>query len=179
MTVRDAGGAVLFQSGALGPDGRIEGNDNDADPRAYEPHYEAITEAGEVQIYESIIVDRADAVTTGLLHGVRYVKDNRLLPTGFDKAAAGPDIAVHGRAGADTDFAAGGDRVRYSVDLAGERGPLTVEVALWYQSIGYRWAENLRPYDAPETRRFVGYYEAMASASGIAMARAAVSVSAP
>ena len=179
LTVRDAGGAVLFQSGALGPDGQIEGNDNDADPRAYEPHYEAITEAGEVQIYESILVDSTDAVTTGLLHGVRYVKDNRLLPTGFDKAAAGPDIAVHGRAGADADFAAGGDRVRYSVDLAGERGPLTVEVALWYQSIGYRWAENLRPYDAPETRRFVGYYEAMASASGIAMARAAVSVSAP
>ena len=85
LTVRDAGGAVLFQSGALGPDGQIEGNDNDADPRAYEPHYEAITEAGEVQIYESILVDSTDAVTTGLLHGVRYVKDNRLLPTGFDK----------------------------------------------------------------------------------------------
>ena len=97
-------------------------------------------------------------------------------PPGFDKAAAGPDIAVHGRAGADADFAAGGDRVRYSVDLAGERGPLTVEAALWYQSIGYRWAENLRPYDAPETRRFVGYYEAMASASGIVMARDSVSL---
>ena len=179
VTVRDAEGMALFRSGALAADGRIEGNDNDADPRAYEPHHEAITAAGEVQIYESILVDRTDAVTTGLLQGVRYVKDNRLLPTGFDKATAGPDIAVHGRARADADFAAGGDRVRYSVELAGARGPLTVEAALWYQSIGYRWAENLRPYDAPEPRRFVGYYEAMASASGVVMAQDAVSLDVP
>ena len=176
VTVRDAEGMALFRSGALAADGRIEGNDNDADPRAYEPHHEAITAAGEVQIYESILVDRTDTVTTGLLQGVRYVKDNRLLPTGFDKTTAGPDIAVHGSARADADFAAGGDRVRYSVELAGARGPLTVEVALWYQSIGYRWAENLRPYDAPEPQRFVGYYEAMASASGVVMAQDAVSL---
>ena len=187
VTVRDAEGMALFRSGALAADGRIEGNDNDADPRAYEPHHEAITAAGEVQIYESILVDRTDSTVTtaradadfGLLQGVRYVKDNRLLPTGFDKATAGPDIAVHGSARADADFAAGGDRVRYSVELAGARGPLTVEAALWYQSIGYRWAENLRPYDAPEPQRFVGYYEAMASASGVVMAQDAVSLDVP
>jgi len=48
----------------------------------------------EVQIYESIIADANSRVTTGLLTGVRYVKDNRLLPRGFDKATADPPRQV-------------------------------------------------------------------------------------
>jgi len=169
--VRDAGGRVVFDSGALSPTGRIHGNDNDADPVRYEPHYDEIRSAEEVQIYESILVDAADAVTTGLLSGLRYVKDNRLLPRGFDKNTAGSDVAVHGTAATDPDFVGGGDRIRYVVDVTGARGPFVVEAVLWYQSIGYRWAENLRGYDAVETERFVRYYEAMAPASGTALAR--------
>lgn len=38
-------------------------------------------------------------------------------------------------------------------------GPLTVTAELLYQSIGYRWADNLRRHDAPEPARFLGYYE--------------------
>jgi hypothetical protein len=34
-----------------------------------------------------------------------------------------------------------------------------VTAELLYQSIGYRWAENLRSYDAPEATRFLEYYE--------------------
>ena len=179
LTVRDASGAVLFRSGALNTDGQIQGNDNDTDPLAYEPHYEEITKANQVQIYESVIVDRTGTVTTGLLHGVRYVKDNRLLPAGFDKSTAEPDIAVHGRANTDVNFVEGGDRVRYSVDLSGARGTFTLEAILWYQSIGYRWAENLRPYDAAEPRRFVSYYTSMASVSGIVLAQDSVSLDVP
>ena len=40
---------------------------------------------------------------------VRYVKDNRLLPEGFDKSTAERAIAVHGGAATDSDFAAGSD----------------------------------------------------------------------
>ena len=40
-------------------------------------------------------------MTTGLLKGLRFVKDNRLLPRGFDKASADADIAVRGDAAAD------------------------------------------------------------------------------
>ena len=39
-----------------------------------------------------------------------------------------------------------------------------------YQPIGYRWAENLRAYDAPETQRFVRYYQSMAAASALVIA---------
>jgi hypothetical protein len=46
-----------------------------------------------------------------------------------------------------------------------------VEAALWYQPIGYRWAENLKAYDSLETNRFVSYYEAMAATSAIIIGR--------
>ena len=36
---------------------------------------------------------------------------------------------------------------------------MTVSAELLFQTIGYRWAENLRDYDAFETNRFVEYYE--------------------
>ena len=53
-----------------------------------------------------------------------YVKDNRLLPRGFDKATAAPDIAVHGGAARDADFTGGGDRVRYVVPRRRRSGPV-------------------------------------------------------
>jgi hypothetical protein len=92
-----------------------------------------------------------------------YVKDSRLLPRGFDKRTTPADVAVHGGALDDPDFSAGGDRVRYSIDVAGARGPLLVEVQLWYQPIAYRWVENLRTYEAIEPQRFVDYFDEMSS----------------
>jgi hypothetical protein len=52
FTVHDHGGRVVFESGALRPDGSIVGNDNDADPRRFEPHYAAINSTEQVEIYE-------------------------------------------------------------------------------------------------------------------------------
>jgi hypothetical protein len=172
LAVTDAGGRVIFESGAFQPDGRVTGNDNDIDPARFEPHYAHIDRADQVQIYESMMADSRGALTTGLLSGVRYVKDNRLLPRGLNKAAATPDVAVHGDALKDADFAAGTDRVRYAVSTAGAAGPFTVTVKLWFQPIGFRWAENLRPYNAPEPKRFLRYYESMASVSAIVVAEA-------
>ena len=172
VTVYDRDGNQVFESGALRPDGSIAGNANDDDPAHYELHHDVIDSADQVQIYESIMVSPDGAVTTGLLTGVRYVKDNRLLPHGFDKARAHEDIAVYGGAAHDADFQAGVDRVRYRVDLAGAQGPFRVEAKLWYQPISFRWANNLRPYEAFETQRFVRYYDSMADVSAIVLAEA-------
>jgi hypothetical protein len=57
------------------------------------------------------------------------------------------------------------------VDLPPQTGPVQVEVELRYQPISYRWAQNLKGYDAPETRRFVSYYESMAAQSSTVLAR--------
>jgi hypothetical protein len=172
LTVRDGAGRPVFESGAIDRDGSIRGNDNDADPLRFEPHYTEISRGDEVAIYETVMLDAGGVVTTGLLRGVRYVKDNRLLPRGFDKVTAGPDIAVLGAARQDADFVGGGDRIRYAIDLAGAAGPFEVGVELYFQPISYRWASNLRAYDAPETKRFVTYYDSMSSASAAVLARA-------
>jgi len=75
------------------------------------------------------------------LNGVHYLKDNRVLPRGFDKRTAEPDVAVHGDAADDPGFTGGAARVRYAVPVPGE-GPFTVEAELLYQPIGFRWTQN-------------------------------------
>ena len=115
-----------------------------------------------MQIYESVMGDSAAKPTTGLLTALTYMKDSRLLPHGFDKRTAAPEIAVHGEAEADPNFTAGQDTVRYSMATGDSAGPFQVEAELWYQPIGYRWAMNLNAYDAMETTRFLGYYKAAA-----------------
>lgn len=118
------------------------------------------------------MVDQGAAVTTGLLSAVRFVKDNRLLPRGFDKTTANKDIAVQGGASEDADFTGEGDRVRYSVALGEAQGPFQIEAELWFQPISYRWAQNLRPYNSEETRRFTTYFDSMASDSAVVLSRA-------
>jgi len=172
VVVRDRNNRVVFESGALDAQGQIKGNDNDADPNRYEPHYTEINNSDQVQIYEAIMVDQAGKPTTALLSAVRYEKDNRLLPRGFDKQTASNDIRVRGSAAQDQDFTAGGDRIRYSVAVGDAQGPFQAEAELWFQPISYRWASNLRPYDAAETRRFTRYYESMSSGSAVMLARA-------
>ena len=173
FVVRDRAGQIVFESGAFRPDGSIVGNDNDGDPFRFEPHYQEIHAADQVQIYESVLGDVNGAVTTGLLSGARYLKDNRLLPHGFDKRNAEPDIAVIGPALDDQDFTGGGDRVRYVVPVGAAQGPFHVDVELLYQPIGFRWATNLKPYaGALEPHRFTGYDDAMAPAATAALAHA-------
>jgi len=112
-----------------------------------------------------------DSVTTGLLKAVRYMKDNRILPEGFDKSTADHDIAVQGAAGKDDDFQAPGDRITYRVNVEGAEGPFSGRAELLYQSIGYRWAQNLMEENAAEIDRFVSYYDSMAGGSSAILAR--------
>ncbi|MCZ7545900.1 MAG: hypothetical protein M5R40_21320 [Anaerolineae bacterium] len=164
VTVTDGAGRVIFESGGFDPEsGAIDGNDNDADPARYEPHYQTITQPDEVQIYEPIMQSIDREVTTELLRATSYIKDNRLLPKGFDINLAVPEISVRGAAADDPDFAPGGDTVTYEIALDGAKGPFTVSVELLYQSISYRWAMNLIALEdeADEIARFARYYNAI------------------
>jgi hypothetical protein len=176
VVVRDRSGETVFESGAITPAGRIVGNDNDDDPLRYEPHYREITQSWQVQIYESIMRDAYGAVTTGIISGLGYAKDNRILPLGFDKKTASQDIAVVGDAASDPAFVGGSHRTRYNIDVSRAAGPFRIVAELWYQPIGFRWAQNLRLQPARETDRFVSYFESMADVSGTVLARDSVIV---
>jgi hypothetical protein len=172
VTVKDRNNRVVFESGSLKADGSIPGNDNDADATRFESHYTEITNPDQVQIYEDIMVGTNNVPTTGLLSAVRYIKDNRLLPKGFNKRAVNAEIAVQGNALDDENFIGGSDRIRYTVNTGTAQGPFLVEAAMWFQPISFRWAVNLKPYNAMEPQRFTRYYESMASGSGVQLARA-------
>jgi hypothetical protein len=96
------------------------------------------------------------------------------LPAGFQKENAEKDIAVTGDAADDPNFTDAGNLIRYSVSLGNAPGPFHVEVELWYQPIGYRWAHNLSPYKVMEPQRWVEYYDASAAETAIILAHAAV-----
>ncbi|MCJ7626543.1 MAG: hypothetical protein MUO76_23880 [Anaerolineaceae bacterium] len=161
LTVRDASDTVLFESGAYQPNGLILENDNDQDPASYEPHYSSIQTQDQVQIYEIILANTDGEVTTTLLRAAAALKDNRILPQGFDISSAQVDIQPQGLAVEDADFIGGGDLVGYQIDTSTAEGPLTISVELLYQSVGYRWANNLRSYNTDETDRFIRFYDGM------------------
>jgi hypothetical protein len=170
--IKDRDGKTVFESGALNANGSIEGNVNDLDALRFEPHFREITSSDQVEIYEPILKDSEGRVTTGLAAAVGYLKDNRLLPSGFNKETADSDIAAVGDASGDPSFVGGSDTVRYSVNSSTSQGPFQVTAELWYQPIGYRWAHNLASYKSFETARFVGYYDSAPQTTAIVLAHA-------
>lgn len=161
VVIEDAAGNVVFESGGYDEQGRITDDDHDADPARFEPHRKVISQPGEVQIYESVMVDTEGNVTNILLRGSGYIKDNRLLPVGFDKATAADDIGVDELALEDANFTGGGDRVMYSINVGDAAGPFTIRAELLYQSIGYNWAEKLRAFATDESAAFLAYVDAV------------------
>ncbi|HZI51215.1 MAG TPA: hypothetical protein VFE29_05285 [Terriglobia bacterium] len=172
VTVRDRDNRVIFESGAVNPNGSIQGNANDTSPTEFERHYTEVTSSDQVQIYEDIMVGANNVPTTGLLTAVRFIKDNRLLPRGFNKQTVESEIAPQGEAVGDPDFIGGGDRTRYSIAVGTSQGPFQVEAELWFQPISYRWATNLKSYSGKEPERFTRYYDSMATGSATIVDRA-------
>jgi hypothetical protein len=154
VTVSDAQGTVIFESGGYEETGEIFGNANDENPEAYEPHYDLISSPDQVQIYEPIMKDVSGAVTTFQMLAAGYLKDNRLLPSGFDKHNPPAVSSVIGEAMQDSSFSGGSDSITYQVATNGASGPFTVQVELLYQSVSYRWALNVLESQTEEAQTF-------------------------
>ncbi len=152
-------GRVVFESGKPLADGSIEGSDADRDSKSYEEHYDEITQPGQVQIYEGVMLNTDNEVTYTLLRAAMYAKDNRLLPNGFDKTAVPSDIGVFGRAITDDDFTGGSDQVTYRIDTSGHNGPFTMTVRLLFTPVSYPFVKDLaKDEDLPEVNRFMYLY---------------------
>jgi hypothetical protein len=173
--VTDEAGNVVFESGRVNGDGSIAGADGDADRRAYEPHYEVITSADQVQIYESIMQNNLGEVTYTLLRGMGYKKDNRILPKGFDKTSAHSDIRVHGAAADDDDFVGGSDTLTYRIGSLGG-GSYTVDAELLYQTLSNAFAQDLFSDTSAEAASFKTMFDA-SSMKTSQIASASVTVS--
>ncbi len=154
VTVSDAQGNMIFESGGYDETGEIFGNANDENPESYEPHYDLISSPDQVQIYEPIMKNESGGVTTYQMLATGYLKDNRLLPDGFDKQNPPPVSSVIGEAMQDPTFTGGSDALRYQVQTNGASGPFTVQVELLYQSVGYRWAKNVLETQSAEAQTF-------------------------
>ena len=162
LAVKDATGSVFFESGKPGADGSIQGCDADGAAGTCERHYELITNPSQVQIYESVMGDLAGSVTYTLLEAVSYLKDNRLLPAGFSKAAASDDIAVVGDARSDANFIGGQDIVQYKIYASGRPRPFTVTATLYYQGVSFAAVRDLRKTNTAQVGVFGAMYDAAA-----------------
>jgi hypothetical protein len=162
FVVRDDTGNIIFESGRTKPDGSIVGVDADADPKLYEPHYDEINQQDQVQVYEPIMIDTDNNVTYTLLRAAEYIKDNRILPAGFDKNTLNTDIHVAGAAMADTNFIAGSDIITYRINV-GLTTPVNYTAQLQYQSLAYGFIKDLfRDNTDPEVAKFETLYNSAA-----------------
>ncbi len=135
LSVVDSTGSLVFDSGAWDPrTGEIAGVED------FEPHREKIDDPQQVMIYESELEDTDGNLTVTLLRTARNMKDNRILPRGFDLRRPLPEgietasIAPVGTDG-DEDFVPGSDGVEYEISVGEAAGPYRVTVEALYQSV--------------------------------------------
>jgi len=158
--VTDSSNNVVFESGHINANGSIDGVDNDVDQTRFEPHYNTITAADQVQVYETVLGDSDDNITFTLLRSSQYLKDNRLTPQGFNKLAVPTDVAVRGRAFNDANFNLGSDEVVYRFPVTAT-GTLDVSVALNYQTISHGFLQDLyRDNQLEQVQVFKTMYDA-------------------
>ncbi len=143
LKVEDANRLVVFESGRPQSGGAISGNDADLAPGRFERHYSTIRDQREVQVYELIMGDLAGNLTYTLLDAANRIKDNRLLPAGFEKGRADDDVDVAGGAMSDVDFEGGSDLIAYSIPIKDAEFPLEITVDLLYQTVSYRFWKDL------------------------------------
>lgn len=174
LRIKDAGATTLWASGRTDSLGiLVDENERRLDSEfhkggAFQPHFTTvavgrpITAQDQVQIYEELLKDSAGNFTTSFLRRMTEVKDNRLLPEGYDPSALNsPEIQdtvkPHGGAASDPDFVDddGIDALDYVAQLPpATTGLLTVEATLYYQSIPPTYLKDrFDTAGGPATRR--------------------------
>jgi len=120
----------------------------DVSSESWEIHYDTITDPSQVQVYQAIVGDTDGERTPSLLSGSQYLKDNRILPRGYDKAAVAadpnrnPTFGTFGAAEADSDFNSGADTVTYRAQVPAG-GDYQVLVELRYQPLAFGHLQEL------------------------------------
>lgn len=157
-------GETIFVSGNWDSEGYLIDEDD-----TFEPHYDVIRNASEVQIYEMVMADVNGNPTTLLEQGAGYLKDNRLVPLGFSTQHAVYDTTqLAGAVLVDPNFnrtpdgleGTGRDEVRYFIPTLGNANELLIQVGVWYQAVPPKWTEDLFDVDDPLVGHFAEMYGA-------------------
>lgn len=155
-------GDTLFSSGALQDNFEVQGQNS-----TYEPHYQTITSSQQVQIYEMVMGDVNNNVTTVLERAFQTIKDNRLTPRGFTTTHAVYDTTrIYGMALNDPDFnfdgfeGSGSDKVRYHIPLNGYNGTIKARARVFYQPVPPKWMNEMFALSTPEIDAFRTMYNA-------------------
>ncbi|MBL8311288.1 MAG: cytochrome P460 family protein [Burkholderiales bacterium] len=144
FTALDQGGNVVWSSGRSNDQGVIVNDAGQPLPTefsktAWQPHWKIITGSQSVQIYEARDKDLQGLLTTSFLGLAKSVKDNRLMPAGWD--ANGPyaswtaPVAVPAVTNAGYYNGSGSDRVTYRLPASVAGNVRLVRAVLHYQSI--------------------------------------------
>ena len=150
--VLDGSGKELWASGDTSSEGVILGANRKSliteffspKQQTFQTHFwtgNPITNQNQVQIYEELVTDPQNQLTTSFLSLNEKVKDNRLQPQGWSTAGQfAEETGPVGEAANDPDYtttnSTGSNTVRYEVPLTGKVGKAAVVTAtLYYQTI--------------------------------------------
>ncbi len=163
FVVETESGDTVFVSGKMDSEYEVVGQNP-----SYEPHYQVISEEGQVQIYEMVIGDVNGDVTTVLERADHPIKDNRLPPLGFSTSHSAYDTTlIAGVEVADTDFnfesgteGSGSDRVFFHIPMNGEWEQLQVTANVIYQPTPPKWMDEMFSETSPEIETFRSMFAA-------------------
>jgi hypothetical protein len=169
LEVIDDEGQIVFASGMTDPKGRIVdlagkvlASEGKGGP--IQPHRDLITQDDEVLILEDVMGDVNGKPTFTLLRAAEHLKDNRLLPKGWNPNH--PDAehtGVYGAASLDESFVDGADMITYEFLAPAVDGPHRIQAVFLYQTLSPRFAAELFSYSTSEIEAFKRYYEASGS----------------
>jgi len=132
---------TLFHSGKQGS-AALMNTDNEK----FEPHYQIINDENQVQIYEFVMGDTRGKVTTVLEKAYTPLKDNRVVPEGFQDSHSNYDtVKVVGKAVQDPDYFSGSgeETVIYGFTLTNLTANANVRVSLLYETAPESWLHGL------------------------------------
>jgi mono/diheme cytochrome c family protein len=145
-------GVLIDENGKVLPTEFFERDSDGAEQ--YQPHHEVITRQDQVQIYEELIRNAEGDFTTSFVRRHKHIKDNRLLPFGWQLRGPIPERyaelkdyleATHPGPDAvrDADYVGGEgkDTVKYQLTLPEGVDPerVTVRATMYYQSVPPYW----------------------------------------
>jgi hypothetical protein len=152
LTVTAPDGKVVWESGKVDEFGRLA-----KEPATFFPHFDVVTKQEDVQIYESFPIDAAGKPAHRPLDSLKYAKDNRLVPSGFNKRNG--FSAYTGSIGVDQDPDWGSsDTVKYRVGDVPAGSSVTAE--LLFQVVRPSDIEVYASKPTPAARRLFDFAKA-------------------